>query len=134
MSRDFKIYSAHENVDLEWTFAALKNSYWGAHYTWDGFLESVDNSVCISAHFEDWRQQIGFARIVTDKALLSHLTDVIVEERWRRQGVATAMLEAALSHPWVKNTLCICQTRYHYGLYAKFGFTAGGELLKRNPR
>lgn len=133
MPPDVKIYLGAENVDPEWTLKQLRASYWGDHYTMESLWGAMDRSLNISAHFEDHRTQVGYARVVTDRHLLSHLTDVIVDERWRRQGVATAMLNEVFKHPWVKNTLCICQTRYAYPLYAKFGFVMGGDVLKRNP-
>ncbi len=131
MATDLRIYSARESVDYDWVFEQLKNSYWGGHYTFDDLVEAIERSVCISA----WMgvDQVGFARVITDRRIVSHLTDVIVEEKFRRQGIATAMLKNVFEHPWVKPTLCICQTRHCFNLYAKFGFVMGGEVLKRNP-
>lgn len=132
MPPDLKVYCNLESCDCEWVQRQLRASYWGGHYTIASLFGAMENSVNFSAVIGRG-VQIGYARVVTDRHLLSHLTDVIVDEEWRRQGVATAMLERVFAHPWVKNTLCICQTRHHYALYQKFGFVMGGDVLKRNP-
>lgn len=132
MPPELKIYPNVESCDRDWVLKQLQASYWGEHYTLETLFNAMERSLNFSAVLGRG-VQVGYARVITDRYLLSHLTDVIVDEQWRRQGVATAMLTEVFKHPWVKNTLCLCQTRHYYNLYTKFGFVMGGDVLKRNP-
>jgi len=63
----------------------LKNSYWAAGVP----FEVVEHSVEYSMVFGAYRavEQIGFARVVTDRATFAYLTDVFVLETHRGRGV-----------------------------------------------
>lgn len=133
MPPDLKIYGYLEPIDLDWTFHALKESYWGYHYTREQVMNAIDRSVCVSA-FIGKHQQIGFARAITDRATVSMIHDVIVDEKWRGQGVGTAMMDKLLNHSFISKTICVLQTRNAHGLYLKFGFVPIGNTFKRDPR
>lgn len=84
---------------------------------------SIEHSVCIGAYFGEI--QVGFARIITDRATFANLVDVIVWPEFRGQGISRQLMEAVLAHASVKGirrfTLA---TSDAHGLYSKFGFTA----------
>ncbi len=119
-------------IDHAWLFRVLGESYWGARINKIQILKAIDGSLCFGAYTEE-EGQIGFARVVTDGAFFSSVMDVIVDERFRHQGVGKKIMESVVEHPSVKTTICILDTRYADDFYAKFGFVRGQPVMKRDP-
>jgi len=69
--------------------------------------------------------QVGFARVVTDKASFAYLADVYVLEEHRGQGLSKRLVAAVLAHPELQGMRrFLLATRDAHGLYAQFGFKA----------
>ena len=91
---------------------------------------SIDNSLCFGGYEEG--EQIGFARVVTDRATFAHLMDVFVLSEHRGRGLGKELVGAVLSHPELqglrKFTL---HTADAHSLYEQFGFrrVEGHDLL-----
>lgn len=68
-------------------------------------------------------KQIGFARVVTDRATFAYLADVFVLPEARGQGHARWLVEGILAHPGLQGLRrWLLGTRYAQGLYRKVGF------------
>ena len=82
---------------------------------------SIDNSLCFGAY--DDGGQVGFARVVTDRATFAHLMDVFVVSDRRGRGMGKALMRAVMEHPDLqglrKFTL---HTADAHSLYEEFGF------------
>lgn len=101
----------------------LTRSYWAEGIPRATVEKSVANSFCIGAFHGD--AQIGFARLITDRATFAYLADVFVLEAHRGQGVARAMLEALDAHPELQGLRrWALFTRDMQPLYAKLGWEA----------
>jgi len=61
------------NVKLIHEF--LTNSYWAEGRTLDQVKISIENSLCFGIYLKD--EQIGFARVLTDNAVVAYLMDVL---------------------------------------------------------
>jgi GNAT superfamily N-acetyltransferase len=91
---------------------------------------SIDHSLCFGAY--DGDEQVGFARVVTDRATFAHLQDVFVVPAHRGRGVGKELMHAVMSHPDLqglrKFTL---HTADAHSLYEQFGFrrVEGEDLL-----
>lgn len=118
-------------LDHDWLFRTLGASYWGRELTKIQLLRAIDNSLCFGVYVDNQAEQIGFARVITDRAIVSTVTDLIVGEAWRRQGVGRKLVEAVISHPWVNHTTCVLQTKHARALYTAFGFVSSDDVLKR---
>ena len=100
-----------------------------------GVDRAARHSLCFGLFQES--RQIGFARVVTDKATFAYLADVFVLEAHRGQGLARLMLDAVFAHPDVqglRNFLLL--TRDAHGLYKKYGFSPFGDatrLMEKRP-
>jgi N-acetylglutamate synthase-like GNAT family acetyltransferase len=86
---------------------------------------ALANSLCLGAYKTS--EQVGFLRVVNDRATFAYLADVIVNEQHRGQGIAKRMLEAMQSHPDLQGLRrFLLSTRDAHGLYARFGFAPVG--------
>jgi GNAT superfamily N-acetyltransferase len=130
--KDLLISSDATKLDAAWVIREVRASYWGHSQSPVQILRAIDNSLCFMAWLEN--EPVGFCRVVTDKATFSSITDMIVAAKWQRHGVGTALLKAALAHPWVMPTICILASRDATEFYRPHGFAfAGRDVMKRNP-
>ncbi len=65
-------------------------------------------------------KQIGFARVVTDKAVFSWLMDVVIDEEYRGNGLGRWLMECILQHPEIKFTrFALATTKDAHDFYKK---------------
>ena len=109
-------------------------SYWAAGIPRATFERAVRNSLAFGVF--DGAAQIGFARVVTDRATYAYLCDVFVASSHRGRGVGTWLIQAVLAHPDLQGLRRTCLlTRDAQGLYKQFGFTefpTPGRFLQRH--
>ena len=74
----------------------LKSTTWQAGIGSKTLQRALHNSICISAF--SGTEQVGFARVVTDKATFCWVDDVFVDSSFRGQGIAVKMLNEILAH------------------------------------
>ena len=99
-----------------------KGSYWALNIPRDVVERSISNSLCFGLYEKD--QQIGFARLVTDKATFAYLADVFILESFRGKGLAKWMMEVIQSHPELQGLRkWMLGTRDAHSLYEQFGWT-----------
>jgi GNAT superfamily N-acetyltransferase len=66
-----------------------EHSYWAKGRTMEQVLRSIEHSLCFGLYAG--REQIGFARVVTDYATFAYLADVYVLEKHRGHGLSKWM-------------------------------------------
>ena len=86
-----------KSIDREKLTTFLKSTVWQADIGPKTLQRALQNSICISAF--DGSEQVGFARVVTDKATFCWVDDVYVDANFRGRGIAAKMLQAILTHP-----------------------------------
>lgn len=108
-------------LDLDAIHAFLAESYWAQGVPRDVVVRAVAHSLCVGAY--RGTAQIGFARLVTDRATFAYLADVYVLPGHRGHGIARRMLEQLLGHPDVLGLRrLLLVTRDAHGLYERLGF------------
>jgi GNAT superfamily N-acetyltransferase len=108
-------------LDLDAIHAFLARSYWAAAIPREVVKRAIDNSLCFGA-FEDGRQ-VGFARVVTDRATYAYVSDVFVIESHRGRGVGKRLMGEIMSHPDLQGLRrWTLSTRDAHGLYRRYGF------------
>ncbi|MCW3846876.1 GNAT family N-acetyltransferase [Sphingomonas sp. LB-2] len=119
-------FDTHE-LDLDLIHAFLSGSYWAAGIPRHTVERAITGSLCVGAYAPDEGgkdEQIGFARVITDKATFAYLADVFVLPAHRGQGVARAMLTALHDHPELQGLRrWALFTRDMQPVYAKLGWT-----------
>lgn len=113
-----------EHADLGVVHGFLsRHAYWCPGIPCAVVAKALAHSLCFSA----WRDgaQVGFARVVTDRATFAYLADVFVLPEYRGRGVATALMDAVMAHPDLQSLRrFLLATSDAHALYARYGFTA----------
>jgi GNAT superfamily N-acetyltransferase len=101
--------------------AFLTRSYWSAGVPLAVVERAIRNSLCFGLFHAE--QQVGFARVVTDKATFAYLADVYVLEAHRGKGLSKWLLEVILGHEDLQGLRrFLLATKDAHGLYRQFGF------------
>jgi GNAT superfamily N-acetyltransferase len=120
----------HIDRDRVWHFLH-DDSYWAAGVPRDVMDRAIDASLCFSAFAGDPEKggaQVGFARVVTDRATFGWVCDVFVLPDHRGSGVGKMLMDAVMAHPdlgGLRNVMLA--TRDAHGLYARYGFAPLAE-------
>jgi GNAT superfamily N-acetyltransferase len=108
-------------IDLDAVHAFLSRSFWAEGIPRDLVARAAANSVCFSLF--DGQSQVGFARVVTDRATFAYLCDVYVLESHRGRGLGKWLIETVMHHPDLQGLRrFLLVTRDAHGLYARHGF------------
>lgn len=123
-------------LNWEWLFASLKGSYWGGWLNDGQIIKACQNSLVFGMYLvEDGavtKRQIGFARVVSDRATFSSVMDVFIDKEYRNHGYGMRLMKEVIAHPDVAKTICVISTKDAQGFYEQFGF--GGVLaMTRKP-
>ena len=109
-------------LDLDTIHAFLSGtSYWAAGITREVMERSIRHSICFGAF--DGGRQVGFARVISDRATFAYVCDVFVLDGHRGRGVGNRIIACITSHPELQNLrLWTLFTRDAHGLYRQHGF------------
>ena len=121
-------------VDVDVVHGFLVESYWARGIPRETVARGIEHSIPFSVFLGD--RQVGFARVVTDRATFAYLADVFVVEDQRGRGLAEWLVTTVLTHPELQGLRrWLLITRDAHALYRKFGFTAVADpsmLLTRH--
>jgi GNAT superfamily N-acetyltransferase len=118
----YNITLDQSQIDPVAAHAFLSRTYWSPNIPLAIVQRAIAGSLCVAVHCDE--RQVGFARVVTDRATFAYLADVYVLEEHRGQGLSRKMLEALFAHPDLQGLRrMMLATRDAHELYAKFGFT-----------
>ncbi len=119
----YEVSTDAARLDVNAIHAFLAATYWSPGIPLATVKRAIENSVCIGAYVKG--QQIGFARMVTDKATFAYLADVYVLEEHRGKGLSKRMMEALLQLEELQGLRrMMLATRDAHALYESFGFKA----------
>ena len=117
----FEVSTDATRLDIPAIHAFLARTYWSPGIP----REIVERAIAGSLNFGAYADgaQIGFVRVVTDRATFAYLCDVFVLEEWRGQGLSKFMMECVMTHPELQNLRrWMLATADAHGLYRQFGF------------
>ena len=119
----YDISTDPSRLQLDAIHAYLSRSYWSPGIPRDIVARAIAHSMCFGLY--QGESQVGFARVVTDKASFAYLADVYVLEAHRGQGLSKRLVGAILAHPDLQGLRrFLLATADAHGLYAQFGFHA----------
>jgi GNAT superfamily N-acetyltransferase len=119
---EFAITTDPAAADVDAVHAFLRRSYWAEGIPRDTVARAIANSIPFSVfHGHD---QIGLARVITDRATYAYLSDVYILEAYRGRGLSRWLMETIMAHPDLQGLRRFSlTTRDADGLYRRYGFT-----------
>jgi GNAT superfamily N-acetyltransferase len=129
---EFLISTDRSLLDIDAIHSYLsKESYWAMNIPREVVERSIQHSLCFGVY--DGKQQIGFARLITDQATFAYLADVFILEAYRGKGLSKWLMETMHAHPGLQGLRrWVLGTKDAHGLYEQFGWVRfGEEQLKR---
>ena len=121
-NREFEISTDPDRIDLSVVHGFLSQSYWSPGLPVDVIRRGIENSICFGIY--RGTHQVGFARVITDRATFAYLADVFVLETHRGLGLSKWLMECIMAHPDLQGLRrWMLATRDAHQLYSKYGFT-----------
>jgi GNAT superfamily N-acetyltransferase len=118
---EFLITTDAARVDVDAIHAYLTRSYWAEGIPRTVVAMSIEDSLCFSLF--DGTRQVGFARVITDRATFAYLCDVYVLETYQGRGLGKWLMRELLTHPDLQGLRrFVLVTRDAHGLYEPLGF------------
>ena len=109
-------------IDAVAAHAYLTRSYWSRGIPLATVVRAIANSLAVAARHRD--EQVGLARVVTDRATFAYLADVYVLEDHRGRGLAKAMVAHLQAHPELQGLRrWLLFTADAHSLYAQLGWS-----------
>jgi GNAT superfamily N-acetyltransferase len=117
----YSITTDPQRLDIDAIHAYLGRSFWAEGIPRATVAKSIANSLCFGLFDSD--KQVGFARVVTDRATYAYLCDVYVLETHRGSGLGKWLIETVMAHPDLQGLRRFqLVTRDAHGLYSRHGF------------
>ncbi|MDG3085096.1 GNAT family N-acetyltransferase [Vibrio hannami] len=118
----YSISDKFEDMDLDVIYSYISQSYWAAGIPRTTLEKAVSNSFCFGV-FAPSGEQIGFARLITDRATFAYLADVFILEQHRGHGLSKWLVETIIQHPDLQGLRRVMlATKDAHNLYARYGF------------
>jgi hypothetical protein len=105
-----------------------QESYWAQKIPKDIVEKSIANSLCFGLFYKDGQtmpnsRQIGFARLVTDKATFAYVADVFILREHRGKGLCKWLMKTIQAHPELQNLRrWLLTTKDAHSLYEQLGW------------
>jgi GNAT superfamily N-acetyltransferase len=121
---ELRVTTERAELDLPLIHRFLsEQTYWAKDISLALVQQSIANSLCFGGFLG--KQQVAFARVISDYSTFANLVDVFVVPEHRGKGLSKTLMNAVFDHPQLQGlrrfTLA---TGDAHGLYAQYGFTA----------
>ncbi len=136
---NYLISTNASKLDIDVIYHYLcEESYWAKGIPRAVVEKSIANSLCFGLYYNN--EQVGFARVITDKATFAYLGDVFILHEHRGKGLSKWLMQTIHAHPELQGLRrWLLGTRDAHGLYEQVGWTRFNEdvskrfMQKHNP-
>lgn len=121
--KGFSISTDQSLLDFDIIYQFLdEDSYWSKGIPSEKLRTALANSLCFGVYHRE--EQVGLARVITDKAVFAYICDVFILPAYRGNGLSKWLLQTIRAHPDLQGLRrWSLATADAHGLYAQFGFT-----------
>ncbi|HVT36074.1 MAG TPA: GNAT family N-acetyltransferase, partial [Nevskiaceae bacterium] len=121
----YTISSDASRLDLHAIHAYLtRESYWARGIPFETVQRAIGNSLCFGVYEQGSGRQVGFARLITDRATFAYLADVYIDTAHRGRGLSKQLVAAVMAHAEVQGLRrWLLATADAHGLYRQFGWS-----------
>ena len=131
---EFTITTDPARFDVGVIHRFLHGSYWAKGIPLETVQRSIDHSIGFA--ILQGAQQVGFARVISDKATYAYLCDVFVIESARGQGLGKWLMQIIVAYHDLQGIRSFyLATGDAHGLYRQFGFEVNEQwekIMKRS--
>lgn len=121
----YSVSTDPERIDIAFTAAFLASTYWAPEISESVVRRSVVNSIVFGLYHDD--RQIGFAKVVSDRATFAWVGDVFVLDDYRGLGLGLWLMRCVLAHPELQELRrWLLASTSARGLYERLGFKGLG--------
>ncbi len=135
-AKEITISTNKNRLNVKLIHEFLTNSYWAEGRALEQVKISIEHSLCFGMYLKD--EQIGFARVLTDKAVVAYLMDVFIIDKERGKGYSKMLLNKIFAHSELKSIgKWVLATKDAHDLYKQFGFKGienPERLMERNNK
>ena len=119
---EYLISTDPARVDIDSVHRFLSDeAYWSPGVPLDVVRRAIAGSIVFGLYRGS--EQVGLARVVTDRATFAWLCDVYVLKEHRGHGLGKWLMECVKAHPDLQGLRrWLLATRDAHGLYAQFGY------------
>ncbi len=118
---EFTLSADPDRLDVDAIYAFLSGTYWAKNRPRSTLETAIRHSFCFGVY--RGTEQIGFARVITDRATFGYLADVYILEPYRRRGLGRWLVSTIISHPELKTLRrWLLMTHDMHALYRGCGF------------
>jgi len=104
-------------------------SYWASCIPKSTVEKAIENSICFGVYKNN--NQVGFARMITDKATFAYLADVFVIKEEQGKGLGKLLMQTIHQHPDLQGLRrLLLTTRDAHSLYEQFNWQRVNDDLK----
>lgn len=115
-----------QRLDVALIHAFLTRTYWSPGIPQETVERAIAGSLCFGVY--EGENQVGFARVVTDRATFAYLCDVFIVPAKQGRGLSKLLMQTILAHPALQHLRrWMLATADAHGLYEQFGFTGLGK-------
>ncbi len=127
--KGYHVSDEPKRMDRGWVITSLKKTYWAKDVDEPTLVRSIMNAKPFGLYAKD-KSQVGFARLVSDGERFAWLSDVVVDESVRGQGLGLFFMRAVLNAPAApRQGKILLSTDDAHGFYEKLGFAAVSDKL-----
>ncbi|WPC76361.1 GNAT family N-acetyltransferase [Vibrio porteresiae] len=118
----FSVSTDQTKLDFDVIYPFISSTYWAKGIPQATLKKAITNSLAFGVYTDD-NQQVGFARVITDKATFAYLSDVFILPQFQGIGLAKLLMKNIVEHPDTQGLRrFMLATSDAHGLYAQFGF------------
>jgi len=116
------------DVDMIHSYLS-KESYWAIDIPYETVSRSIEHSMCFGVFYDG--KQMGFARLITDKATFAYLADVFILNDHRGKGLSKWLMQTIHDHSELQGLRrWMLGTRDAHALYEQFGWAVLTEEVR----
>ena len=126
----YEISTDPARLDLDVIHGFLREAYWSPGVSRAVVERSIEHSIPFGL-YAPGGAQVGFARVISDRAVFAYLGDVFVLPEHRGHGLGVWLVQTILEHPELQGL-----RRFHlatadaHGLYERFGFRPADPAME----
>lgn len=127
------VYRDDHALDMEGLARLFRSVGWGERSADVALLAAIVKASTWVVSAWEGDEIVGFARAISDGYTNAYVTDVLVHEAYRREGIATAMVRRLMADRDHIHFVLRAEPHLH-PLYEKVGFVPATTMLRRKRR